>query len=80
MSTDYDGPRVATGSVMTPISLDQLADVTGGGDVDYSLQGKWISQTTAAMGRAGLGSKFNNSGLSGVRKPDMTNVIRFPGG
>jgi hypothetical protein len=67
---------------MTPpiISLDQLEHVTGGGDVDYSRQGQWISQTTAAMGRAGLGSKFNNAGLKGVRNPDMTNVIRFPGG
>ncbi|MCW5802090.1 MAG: bacteriocin [Deltaproteobacteria bacterium] len=65
---------------MTTISNDQLANVTGGGSVDYSLQSRWISQSTAAMGRAGLGSRFNNGGLNGVRNPDMTNVIRFPGG
>jgi hypothetical protein len=62
------------------ISLDVLEHVTGGGDVDRSLQGNWISQTTAAMGRAGLGRTFNNKGLNGVRNPDMTNVIKFPGG
>ena len=62
------------------ISLDQLGHITGGGDVDYSQQGNWISKTTAAMGRVGLGRRFNNSGLGGVRNPDMTNVIRFPGG
>jgi len=61
------------------ISLDQLDHVTGGGDVDYSLQGNWISQTTAAIGRNGIFRPFNNSGLSGVRNPDMTNVVRFPG-
>jgi hypothetical protein len=62
------------------ISTDLLERVTGGGDVDYSQQGNWISQTTAAMGQAGLGSKFNNAGLNGVRNPDMTNVVKFPGG
>jgi hypothetical protein len=61
------------------ISLEQLDHVTGGGDVDYSQRGNWISQTTAAMGRAGLLRPFNNSGLNGVRNPDMTNVVRFPG-
>jgi hypothetical protein len=61
------------------LSIELLEHVTGGGDVDRSQQGNWISQTTAAMGKAGLGSKFNNQGLSGVRNPNMTNVIRFPG-
>jgi hypothetical protein len=65
---------------MTIIPLDQLANVTGGGDVDYSRQGQWITQTTEAMGRAGLGQKFNNKGLDKVKNPDMTNVVRFPGG
>jgi hypothetical protein len=60
------------------LSLEQLEQVNGG-DVDYSLQGGWISSTIAAMGRVGLGQRFNNSGLSGVRNPDMTNVILFPG-
>ena len=62
------------------ISLDILEQVTGGGDVDRSLQGNWISKTTAAMGRNGLFRPFNNKGLNGVKNPDMTNVIRFPGG
>lgn len=62
------------------ISLDHLGRITGGGDVDYSLQGDWISKTIAARGRNGILRPFNNSGLSGVRNPDMTNVIRFPGG
>jgi hypothetical protein len=62
------------------ISTDVLDRVTGGGDVDRSQQGNWISQTTAAIGKAGLASKFNNSGLKGVRNPDMTNVVMFPGG
>jgi hypothetical protein len=61
------------------ISIEFLEQVTGGGDVDRSQQGNWISQTTAAIGKAGLGSKFNNQGLNGVRNPNMTNVIRFPG-
>jgi hypothetical protein len=61
------------------LSNEQLDRVTGGGEVDYSQQGSWISQSTAAMGRAGLGSRFNNKGLNGVRNPDMTNVIKFPG-
>ncbi|HEY4240852.1 MAG TPA: hypothetical protein VGM88_13610 [Kofleriaceae bacterium] len=57
-----------------------LETVTGGGDVDRSQQGNWISQTTAAMGQNGLLKKFNNQGLNGVKNPDMTNVIKFPGG
>ncbi len=61
------------------LSIESLEHVTGGGDVDRSLQGNWISQTTAAMGNAVLGSRFNTKGLNGVRNPDMTNVIRFPG-
>ena len=61
------------------ISLDQLEHTTGAGDVDYSQQGNWISQTIAAKGQAGLLRKFNNEGLDKVRNPDMTNVIRFPG-
>lgn len=61
------------------ISLDQLDSITGGGDVDRSLQGDWISSTIANQGKAGLGSRFNNKGLNGVRNPDMTNVIKFPG-
>lgn len=62
------------------LSTDQLDQVTGGSNVDYSQQGSWISSTIANMGKAGLGNRFNNKGLSGVRNPDMTNVIRFPGG
>ena len=62
------------------VSTELVEHVTGGGDVDRSQQGNWISKTTAAIGQAGLGSKFNNQGLSGVRRPDMTNVVMFPGG
>lgn len=62
------------------ISIEFLEQVTGGGDVDRGQQGNWTSQTIAAMGKAGLGSKFNNAGLNGVRYPNMTNVIRFPDG
>ena len=64
---------------MTIIPLEQLANVNGG-EVDYSHQGQWISQTIANQGKAGLLKPFNNKGLNGVKNPDMTNVIKFPGG
>jgi len=80
ISRSHGGLAYAKAMAMTIIPLDQLAHVTGGDNVDYSHQGQWISQTTAAMGKAGLGQRFNNKGLNGVKNPDMTNVIRFPGG
>lgn len=75
---------ITRGMNLPTISLEQLGAVTGGegeaeNNVDYSQQGNWISQSTAAMGANGFGSKFNNAGLNGVRNPDMTNVIKFPG-
>ena len=67
-----------THPTLPTLSLDQLDQVTGGGDVDYSQQSQWITSTTENMGKAGFGSRFNNQGLDGVRNPDMTNVVRFP--
>src|SRR5689334_1854477 len=60
-------------------SDDELAAVTGAGDVDNSLQNRFKAMQLYNMRKYGFGEvRSGSGGMNNVVNPDMTNVIRFP--
>lgn len=59
-------------------SDEDLAAVTGAGDVDYSLQNRFKAMQFYNYRQYGREVITNGKGLDNVINPNMTNVIPFP--
>jgi hypothetical protein len=58
------------------LDLEALAHVTGGGNVDYSLQSGWIDKRLDSMSRNGMLAVERGSRGNATRNPNLTpNII-----